>query len=405
MILRKLVFGLLLNATIELAAQVVIVDQCQSQTAVLIGMRVGEKIYAKDTVMRTKSTYDLEPGMYALVREGVLLGDFVLAKGEKVAISIHCDSISSIDSEVNRMFLKFIKSVDTAKSQVYRDASGLPKQILQWCYPQLLVSELPKDQLTNKGLNLVFANYLNDASGFLVNTPFFELNVDYYFDQLINQDRDTIIKYLPILEAETPSPAKEYLQRLALHRFESSKVLGHENVFIDLALRTLGTGRSLFDSLTDYNVLLKAKQLYPNRIGTRVSDFKIKDLSGASTFLRSAEGIFKVLVFFDPDCHHCRESFPAVRTFAKDFRDKGVVVYAVSTGLDASELSSFINEFGEESNLKYRWDPELSSKTFRDYFFIPSTPTIYILDQSGLSLARSISSSELAAVFNHIINN
>jgi hypothetical protein len=96
MILRKIVLGLLLSATIKLAAQVVILDQCQSQAAVLIGMRVGEKIYAKDTVMRTKSTFDLEPGMYALVREGVLLGDFIMAKGERVVISIHCDSISSI---------------------------------------------------------------------------------------------------------------------------------------------------------------------------------------------------------------------------------------------------------------------------------------------------------------------
>lgn len=402
--LWKIIFVLLMSATIKLAAQVVIVDQCQSQAAVLIGMRVGDKIYAKDTAMPTKSTYDLEPGMYALVREGVLLGDFIMAKGEKFAISIQCDSIYSIDSEVNQLFLKFIKSADTAKAQVYRDASRLPKQILQWCYPQLFVSELPKDQFTNKGLNEVFANYLNDASEFLVNTPFFESNVNYYFDQLINQDKDTIIKYLPKLEVATPSPAKEYLQRLVLHRFESSKVLGHENVFIDLALRTLGTGRSLFDSLTDYNVLLKAKQLYPNRIGTRVSDFKIKDLSGGTTSLLSSEGIFKVLVFFDPDCHHCRESFPAISSFAKDFRDKGVVVYAMSTGLDANELNSFIKEFGEESNLKYGWDPEVSSKTFRDYFYIPSTPTIYVMEGTGLCLARSIASSELAAVFNHIIN-
>lgn len=386
-------------------AQVRIDDQCRQGSNVLIGLRVGEKIYAKDTVRSSKLEYQLPAGFYALVREGQLLGDFIVPPKERLVIKVYCDSISTPGSEVNNTFSLFVASSDSLKTKVFDQSNGEAKQVLSWCYPQLLVPSVPKANLTNAGLNEFFCEYLKSSDPFLANSPFFELNLEYYLSQLINQDADTLIKYIPKLELALTPDNKAYAQRLMLHRFESSKVLGHENVFIDLALRTIGKGISLFDSATDAEVLRKAKLMYPNRIGTKVADFRIKTLTGNETTLLSASGLYKLVFFYDPDCHHCKESFPAVKSFAKDFRDKGVEVYAVSTGIDRQELDSFIAMFGTEPNLHYVWDPNVQTRTFRDSYHIPSTPTIYLVNQAGVCLARSIASAELVPVFNHIINN
>ena len=385
-----------------LFGQVKITEQCDSESLLLVGVRVGEKIYAKDTVDKGTKVYNLDPGMYALVREGNLIGDFLLTTFESEEIIVGCDSIVLIKSEVNEVFRGFVRSPDSLKVSVYELAQGRAKQILEWCYPQLGLGRIPQSEYTNAGFNRFFCEYLSESQEFLSNTPFFELNLEYYFSKLVSQDSDTLIKYVKTLEDCLNGDSRLYFLRFALQRFESSKVLGHENVFIDIGIRTISKGSTVFDSTTDFGILNKAKQLYPNRIGTLVSDFKLFDPSGGSfQFFRSAPGLYKLLVFFDPDCHHCRESFPLITAFAQKFQDQGVEVYAVSTSLDGGELIKFAGEFGTPKNLSYYYDPNIKGQTFRDFYYLPSTPTLYLIRANGTCIARGVAASELESIFSH----
>ena len=395
-----LLIACLCSAT--LFGQVKITEQCDSESLLLVGVRVGEKIYAKDTVEKGTKVYNLDPGMYALVREGNLIGDFLLTTFESEEIIVGCDSIVLIKSEVNEVFRGFVRSADSLKVSVYDLAQGRAKQILEWCYPQLALGRIPQSEYTNAGFNRFFCGYLSESQEFLSSTPFFELNLEYYFSKLVSQDSDTLIKYVKTLEECLNGDSKLYFLRFALQRFESSKVLGHENVFIDVGIRTISKGSTVFDSATDFGILNKAKQLYPNRIGTAVSDFKLFDPSGGSFQLfRSAPGLYKLLVFFDPDCHHCRESFPLITAFAQKFQDQGVEVYAVSTSLDAGELVKFASEFGTPKNLSYSYDPNIKGQTFRDFYYLPSTPTLYLVRANGTCIARGVAASELESIFSH----
>jgi thiol-disulfide isomerase/thioredoxin len=383
-------------------SQVRITEQCDSESLLLVGVRVGEKIYAKDTIESGSKGYNLDPGMYALVRGGTLVGDFLVTTFESEEIIVGCDSIVGVKSEVNQVFRGFIRSEDSLKVSVYDRAQGRAKQILEWCYPQLGLGRIPQSDYTNAGFNRFFCRYLSESQEFLSNTPFFELNLEYYFSKLVSQDSDTLIKYVKTLEDCLSGDSKLYFLRFALQRFESSKVLGHENVFIDVGIRTIVKGSTVFDSATDFGILNKAKQLYPNRIGTVVSDFKLYDPSGGSFQLfRSAPGLYKLLVFFDPDCHHCRESFPFITAFAQKFQDQGVEVYAVSTSLDSGELIKFAGEFGTPKNLSYSYDPNIKGQTFRDFYYLPSTPTLYLIRANGTCIARGVAASELESIFSH----
>lgn len=395
-----LLFTCLWSAT--LFSQVRITEQCGSESLLLVGVRVGEKIYAKDTVESGTKVYNLDPGMYALVREGTLIGDFLLTTFESEEITVGCDSIIFIKSEINQVFRGFVRAADSLKVSAYDLAQGRAKQILEWCYPQLGLGRIPQTEYTNAGFNRFFCGYLSESQEFLSNTPFFELNLEYYFSKLVSQDGDTLIRYVKALEECLNGESKLYLIRFALQRFESSKVLGHENVFIDIGIRNIAKGSTVFDSATDFGILNKAKQLHPNRIGTKVADFKLYSPSKDSFQLfGSASGLYKLLVFFDPDCHHCRESFPLVTAFAQKFQDQGVEVYAVSTSLDAGELIKFASEFGTPQNLSYSYDPNIKSQTFRDFYYLPSTPTLYLVKANGTCVARGIAASELESIFSH----
>lgn len=391
-----------------LAGQIklIIEDHCAAGQTVIIGIRVGEKIYSKDTLVKGINKIDLTPGMYALVRSGTLIGDVLLAREEQVSLELNCESISHLDSPVNSTFFSFVNAKDSSKQAIYERAEGAAKDVLNWCYPQLLVSKITDTQKTNSELNSIFISNLLESEDFIFNSPFFEINMEYYLANWINQDSDTLVKYLKNFEHVLEGDNKSYYLRFVLHRFESSKILGHENVFIDLALRNIVKQHVLFDSVTDANILNKAKLLFPNRIGQRVSDFNMRTPGGTGTesFL-SSTGLYKLIFFFDPDCHHCKEAFPLIVDFARTHADAGVHVYAMATSIDLEEYQSFISEQPKLSNLHYRWDPVLASTTFRDHFYIPSTPTIYLTTATGTCLARGIAASELKTLFGHIINN
>lgn len=395
-----LVIATLCSAT--LFGQVRITEQCDSKSLLLVGVRVGEKIYSKDTIEFGSKVYNLEPGMYALVREGTLIGDFLITTFESEEIIVGCDSIDLIKSEINQVFRGFVRAADSLKVSAYELSQGRAKQILEWCYPQLGLGRIPQSEYTNAGFNRFFCGYLSESQEFLSNTPFFELNLEYYFSKLVSQDSDTLIKYVRTLEECLQGESKLYFLRFALQRFESSKVLGHENVFIDVGIRSIVEGSTVFDSTTDFGILNKAQQLYPNRIGTVVSDFKLfNPMGGAYQLFRSAPGLYKLLVFFDPDCHHCRESFPLITAFAQKFQDQGVEVYAVSTSLDSGELIKFASEFGTPQNLSYSFDPNIKGQTFRDFYYLPSTPTLYLVKANGTCIARGVAASELESIFSH----
>ena len=70
--------------------------------------------------------------MYALVRGGTLVGDFLVTTFESEEIIVGCDSIIGVKSEVNQVFRGFIRSEDSLKVSVYDRAQGRAKQILEW---------------------------------------------------------------------------------------------------------------------------------------------------------------------------------------------------------------------------------------------------------------------------------
>lgn len=406
--IQKFFIAFSLLGFIQLHAQVHFRSICSNDDTLVIGVRIGDKIFSKDTLVG-KGDHDisLDAGMYAIVKNGNLIGDFILRNSkEPLRVMLDCDSIVSFDSKYNDVFKKFVRTPDNDKIRFFESLEQHSKDILIWCYPQLaFVSSQTSEYKTNFQLNEFFKTYLINSTPFLQNSPFFEMNLEYYFSNLISPDRDTLLKYIPKLEAVLDSDGLAYFRRWALYRFETSKVLGHENVFIDLASRYLTGSAVIFDSTTDFNVRLKAKNLMPNRIGTVVNDFSVELVNGLRTNIMSLDGIYKVFYFFDPDCHHCRESFPSLKEFADKFHDYGVRVFAISVGVDKEELSKFIYDFGTPEKVVFASDNDVSKVTFRNLYHIPSTPTIYVVRGNGECLARGISSSELSRLFEQIINN
>ena len=112
--------------------------------------------------------------------------------------------------------------------------------------------------------------------------------------------------------------------------------------------------------------------------GAMAADFTLQDLSGKDVKLSDMKGKVVVLEFWATWCPPCRASIPGIEKLYEAYKDKGVVVLAVSMdegGWDA--VQSFVKEYG----IKYtvlKGNEDVAVK-----YQVRSIPMLLVLDKEG----------------------
>jgi thiol-disulfide isomerase/thioredoxin len=110
--------------------------------------------------------------------------------------------------------------------------------------------------------------------------------------------------------------------------------------------------------------------------GDEAPSFSIRTDNGRQVALPDFGGKLLVLNFWASWCPPCVQETPSLSQFAQQFRDKGVVVLALSVDKDKKAYQAFLNRFHPT------FETALDSKVHEDYgtFMYPET---YIIDAHG----------------------
>ncbi|HEY3490955.1 MAG TPA: TlpA disulfide reductase family protein [Candidatus Deferrimicrobiaceae bacterium] len=128
-------------------------------------------------------------------------------------------------------------------------------------------------------------------------------------------------------------------------------------------------------------------------VGAPAPDFTLKDTKGEVFHLAELKGKKPVvIVFWSIFCEPCRFEMPVIQKLADKYKAGGLEV--ISVVLDGEPLKSSIDGFIKQENYTIRTlIDELDAKEMfkvADPYGVGGTPTIYIIDRSGVvSMARS----------------
>ena len=355
----------------------------------IIGKRFAEKIFFEDTV---RDNLSLNSGFYSCIKKGQILFDFmVIDKNQNIDYDFQTEKVE-YDDFLNDEFFNNLKAVQDSPAYV-EDLSGSTREIIKMFYPQIEVSQ--KQFKTHKKLinnTLVRALKYEDL---LFNSPFLNQALDFVYGKCVSPDYDSSYfscdMFLRQIKDEN---MYRYVLNWMLYNYETSKVLGSENVFIDLALNHLKPILTPTDT-NGYAVLGKAESLNPNRMGSTARDFKFKDLSnGVIKNMHDVEGLFKIIFFYDPDCHHCKEVYPKAQALHDSILDRGVSFLAMSVDGNKKTIQEFKDEVdSNSSSVLFGYENEPGD--FVGKYYIPVTPGIYILDANNRVKARGLSVMDL----------
>jgi peroxiredoxin len=113
-------------------------------------------------------------------------------------------------------------------------------------------------------------------------------------------------------------------------------------------------------------------------------DFTLTDLSGKSWTLRQLAGKVVVVNFWATWCPPCRKEMPDLDALYREFKDKGLVILAISDE-DRSKVTSFLAEHPVTYTVLL--DP---GRKVNDQFVVRGIPKTFVYDRSGKLAAESI---------------
>jgi len=321
----------------------------------------------------------------------------------------YSNASSKIDSAQNLAQL-----VEKNKSiQQYRInfAKTNPKHILTSIFNVMEEPEIPKTLKDSASIYYYYKNHywnkvdLTDSR--LIRTPLLEGKLNKFFDEIINQDPDTIKVAVDdiLLSARANKDMTQYFLANFADKYVNPKYMGQDAVFVHLFQKYFVSGQADSWMNEKYKKFIfdRGYSMMANIIGEKGADLTMVDTTGKLTNLYSVQAPFTIICFWDPTCSHCQAEVPKLDSlYHANWKSKGIKMYGVMTDGGMDKWKAFIKEHHIADWIHVYQTPELKEKEassgkpgFRQLYDVYQTPMIYILDQEKHILAKKLSYDQL----------
>lgn len=269
---------------------------------------------------------------------------------------------------------------------------------MQKAYKNIKVPEPPvkADGTIDSNFQMIYyrAHYWDNVDlgdGRLLYTPVLEPKVNDYFMKVIYYlDADTIKKHVDKVLAKTSQDSVSYrffLEWIS-YKFESSKVIGHDAVFVHIAKNNQLKGKCTWmdeDLIRKYEK--RVKNLEPILIGKKAVEMIIPDTTQSDDFRYwySSYQMLKpyvIIWFYDPDCPTCTKESMKLKTLYDSLEIAGTRnfdVYGVAAEKDIERWKKYLRDKG------FPWLNVGGMKANVDYMtayniYETGTPSMFIME-------------------------
>ncbi|MCK9481557.1 MAG: DUF5106 domain-containing protein [Bacteroidia bacterium] len=417
----------------------------QQGSQLILANYLGDKPYARDTAfvdnngVATFSGKDrLERGIYMVLLPGMSYFEILATDNNYFTIETdttkedYYQDMKVLNSPENTRFVAYNlflskKGIERSKATDDKAKRVIDTEVNE--FKQKQISEFPNDLLTHvllmmeqpkvpdapAGLspedakqwqyNYYVAHYwdnVNFKEEGLTRTPgaIFQNIIDRYFDKVISQDPDSLIKHIDLVERKIDG--NKELERFYIwyltRKYETSKVMCHDAVFAHMAKSFYCTGKAFWaDSTLIAKICEKAEKIGYTTCKTKVPDLRCADINDQYHHLYQEKGRYTILIFWDPTCGHCKKVLPKVEDLKMRMKDT-ISVYAVATEGKYDEWVKYTHEHPELMQIftnVCKTDRYFPWPINRQNYDIQANPTIFLLDTEKKVIAKKIDEDRL----------
>ena len=228
--------------------------------------------------------------------------------------------------------------------------------------------------------------------------------VDYFKNVLVQLPDSVPPEAIKLIEGSRKQPEIfENLVSFLINNSVKSAYMSMENVFVTLAKKYYLSGDAFWATDKTLNKIRQEVHFRENNlVGLQGKELFLEDALGNYHSLYQQTTPFTLLVFWDPDCGHCKKQIPQLFNDLYLATDPSqLTIMAVYTQDNKKEWLNFIDEHGLDGWLNV-WDPNQVSN-FRVNYNVRTTPMIYLLDKDKKIIAKNLSVENTKRLLNQLI--
>ncbi|RXK83822.1 TlpA family protein disulfide reductase [Filimonas effusa] len=236
----------------------------------------------------------------------------------------------------------------------------------------------------------------------LLRTPFFDSKLEEYFRNYVIPDADTLIEevnYL-LLSARGGQDMFKYLLGRFTDKYINPEIMGHDKVFIFLFNQYYSKGDTTWLSAKQKEYIFnRAYSLMANQIGEPAAALDLLDTTGKAAPMYALQAPFTFVLFWDPNCGHCKEMVPRIDSiYQAKWKKIGVKIYAVNVDEKVNDewkkyvrdhhLTGWIHTYQPKADREA--DAKANRANFRQLYDVFQTPTMYLLDKDKRIIGKKL---------------
>lgn len=256
----------------------------------------------------------------------------------------------------------------------------------------------------------------------LARSQVFNNKVDFYFKKMMHQIPDTILRHASLMidQIEDSSDMMKFVLNYVHVNYETSKIMGMDAVYVGMSLKYYcPPNKNKAWWYPEQNLIDRCEQAHtwePLLIGKTAPSLRLADTTEKNWInVHELKNDYKVLIFWDPDCGHCKKEIPKLLEVYHELKDKkqSVEFIGISTELDNEKWSKMVKDknmdwinisdfpHANKNAGVYVYEKQVTdfnSLNFRKTYDIFSTPQIYLLDKDNKILAKRLDANNLARI-------
>lgn len=322
----------------------------------------------------------------------------------KDTLAVAQQKLETLNKQVS---LRWKKDVENHKGTYYA-------KVINSLTPVEFIPRPISDLNLKKDSILAMDKYFFEANHYFDNTDLtepglwrtsFQYNrVNFYLNKILIPRPDSIIPYaIRLIEAsKADKDCFRFMTSAVLSFAVKSDIMGMESLSVRIAKNYFLNGEAYW---ADSTLLAKMAELVAKEehtlLGSKAPELVMQDWQQGFHSLHQVNAPYTILIFFEPNCSHCKKTIPEVYTkIWEKYKDKGLAVYCVYTQTDKEEWEEFIHQ-KQLYDWIHVWDPKNESN-FRYFYDVSVTPRIFLLDENKTIIGKKIGVENLDIMLNRL---
>jgi peroxiredoxin len=193
-----------------------------------------------------------------------------------------------------------------------------------------------------------------------------------------------------------------------LQETEYSSTIGMDENFVSLVEDHLMAGKAKWmnDSTRD-SYINKAQGYSKSTLGKPAPALELVTDDDKELSLHSIlpQAKYTVVIFYDPNCSHCKVEVPALDSAVRSLKNKyDMQIYGVCNANDHDAWRKLI----QKNNLKDKWyHVRVGTKqpTYRKDYNVFTNPVLYLVDDKGTIIGKKFDGQHLAKFMDLLVKN